>query len=126
MARPKSPLLTGRETEIMAFLWEASAATAEQIRERLSGDPHDSTVRTLLRVLATKGHVTADSDSRPAVYRPAVKRANMQKRVIRDVLQRFFGGSAEAMVLHLLDDERLTGQEMKDLEAAFRRARKEK
>lgn len=126
MARPQNHLLTGRETEIMAFLWEAGAATAEQIRERLSGLPHDSTVRTLLRVLSTKGHVSADTDSRPTIYRPAVKRANMQKRVTRDVLKRFFGGSAEALVLHLLDDERLTADELKDLEAAFRRARKEK
>jgi BlaI family transcriptional regulator, penicillinase repressor len=125
MARPKNPLLTDREAEIMAFLWDAGSGTAEQIRERLSGDPHDSTVRTLLRVLATKGHVTAAADSRPTVYRPAVKRANMQKRVTRDVLKRFFGGSAEALVLHLLDDERLTADELKDLEAAFRRARKE-
>jgi BlaI family transcriptional regulator, penicillinase repressor len=126
MARPKSSLLTDREAEIMALLWEVSAATAEQIRERLSGDPHDSTVRTLMRVLATKGHVTTDSDSRPTVYRPALKRANMQKRVTRDVLKRFFGGSAEALVLHLLNDERLTADELKDLEAAFRRARLEK
>lgn len=110
----------------MALLWEAGAATAEQIRERLSGAPHDSTVRTLLRVLSTKGHVATDSDARPTMYRPAVKRENMQKRVTRDVLKRFFGGSAEALVLHLLDDERLTAEELKDLETAFRRARKEK
>jgi predicted transcriptional regulator len=126
MARPKTPLLTEREAEIMAFLWDAGSGTADQIRERLSGDPHDSTVRTLLRVLANKGHVISDGNSRPTVYRPAVKRANMQKRVTRDVLKRFFGGSAEALVLHLLDDERLTADELKDLEAAFRRARKEK
>jgi BlaI family penicillinase repressor len=126
MARPKTPLLTDREAEIMACLWEVGAATAEQIRERLSGEPHDSTVRTLLRVLATKGHVTADADSRPTVYRPAVKREKMQKRVTSDMLKRFFGGSAEALVLHLLDDERLTAEELKELEAAFRRARKEK
>jgi len=126
MARPKTPLLTEREAEIMALLWEAGAATAEEIRAKLSGEPHDSTVRTLLRVLMTKGHVTADAGSRPTIYRPAVKREKMQKRATRDVLQRFFGGSAEALVLHLLDDERLTAEELKELEAAFRRARKEK
>lgn len=126
MARPKSPLLTDREAEIMALLWELGAATAEEIRERLSGQPHDSTVRTLLRVLATKGHVVAATDSRPTSYRPAVKRESIQKKVTRDVLKRFFGGSAEALVLHLLDDERLSAEQLQDLEAAFRRARKEK
>jgi BlaI family transcriptional regulator, penicillinase repressor len=126
MARPKTLLLTGRESEIMDVLWEAGFATAEQIRERLSGSPHDSTVRTLLRVLATKGHVAVDPDSRPAVYRPVVKRTNMQKRATRDVLKRFFGNSTQAMVLHLLEDEQLTADELKALETAFRKARKEK
>lgn len=125
MARPKNPLLTDREAEIMAVLWELGSATADHIRERLTGKPHDSTVRTLLRVLTTKGHVVAAADSRPTSYQPAVKRTSVQKKVTRDVLKRFFGGSAEALVLHLLDDERLSAEELKDLEAAFRRARKE-
>lgn len=126
MARPKSPLLTERESEIMAVLWEERTATAEQIRDRLSGKPHDSTVRTLLRVLAAKGHVHVDADTRPTAYRPAVQRVNVQKRVTRDVLKRFFGNSAQALVLQLLDDEQLTAEELKALEMAFRQARKEK
>lgn len=126
MARPKNSLLTDREAEIMAVLWEAGSATAEHIRERLSGNPHDSTVRTLLRVLATKGHVAVDAEARPTVYRAAVKQANIQKRAARDVVKRFFANSAQALVLHLLDDERLSAEELKELEVAFRQARKEK
>ncbi|MCO6045325.1 BlaI/MecI/CopY family transcriptional regulator [Aeoliella sp. ICT_H6.2] len=124
MARPKASALTERESEIMAVLWELQSGTAEEVRALLSGDPHDSTVRTLLRVLVSKGHVVADKDSRPAIYRPAVKKRAMQKQVARDLLLRFFSGSAEDLVLQLLDDQRLSPQQLKKIEAAYRRKSK--
>ncbi|WP_425398520.1 BlaI/MecI/CopY family transcriptional regulator [Aeoliella sp.] len=124
MARPKASSLTERESEIMAVLWELQSASAEEIRSHLTGDPHDSTVRTLLRVLISKGHVVADKDTRPATYRPAVKKHAMQKQVASDLLKRFFSGSAEDLVLQLLDDERLSPQQLKKIEAAYRRKSK--
>ena len=57
MPRPSSEMLTDREAQIMEILWELQQATAEQVRERLPDNPHDSTVRTLLRVLKVKGQV---------------------------------------------------------------------
>src|SRR5262245_14317488 len=125
MARPKAPLLTDREAEIMSVLWDVGSASAEEIRAKLSGDPHDSTVRTLLRVLIDKGHVTTAEDARPAIYRPAVKRRSMQKKVARDLLKRFFGGSAEELVVHLLDDQRLSPEQLKKLEQTYRRQQRE-
>ena len=121
MPRPKTPLLTGRESEIMSVLWELGSATSHEIRKKLSGSTHDSTVRTLLRVLVAKGHVLTSSHTRPILYRPGVKRRSVQKKVTRDLLKRFFAGSAEDLVLHLLDDERLTPQQLKKLEAVHRR-----
>lgn len=120
MARPKTPLLTDRESEIMTVLWDLGSASAETVRGKISGNPHDSTVRTLLRVLIAKGHVVAVGEARPTVYRPAVRRRSMQKKVTRDLLKRFFGGSAEQLVQHLLDDERLSLEQVQKLEAAYR------
>ena len=80
MPRPKSNTLTDREAEIMDVLWEQQAATADEIRTRLRGRPHDSTVRTLLRVLETKGHVKHNVDGRTYIYHPVVRRERAQKR----------------------------------------------
>lgn len=124
MARPKSTLLTERESEIMAVLWELRSASADQVRKKLSGDPHDSTVRTLLRVLVSKGHVVANKDARPTTFQPAVERRMMRKHVTRDLLKRFFAGSAEDLVLHLLEYERLSSEELKKIQAAHRRRSK--
>ena len=120
MPRPKTALLTDREAEIMTVLWDLGTATAEEVRGRITGNPHDSTVRTLLRVLIAKGHVAAASEARPTVYRPAVRRRSMQKKVTRDLLKRFFGGSAEQLILHLLNDDRLSLEQIKKLEQAYR------
>ncbi len=57
MPRPASELLTQRENQIMEVLWMHGAVTAEAVREALPGDPHDSSVRTMLRVLRNKGYV---------------------------------------------------------------------
>lgn len=120
MPRRPTTLLTDRESEIMTILWELGSATPETIRQRMEGEPHDSTVRTLLRVLVTKRHVVADKRVRPAVYRPAAEQQNVQRSVARDLVSRFFGGSAEDLVVHLLEDERLTPEQLRRLEEAFR------
>lgn len=124
MARPKTSQLTERESEIMTVLWELRSASAEEVRGKLSGAPHDSTVRTLLRVLVSKGHVIVKKDTRPTTYHPAVKQDAMQKQVTRDLLKRFFAGSAEELVLQLLDDDRLSPEQLKRIQAAYQRQSK--
>lgn len=124
MARGKTTVLTQRESEIMAVLWELKTATSEEIRVRLRGSPHDSSVRTMLRVLIGKGHVLTEDGTRPAIYRPASPKGSLQKTAILDLLKRFFAGSAEDLVLHLLDDEKLTAEQLKKIQVAYRRSKK--
>ena len=92
----------------MAVLWDLGRATADEVRRALPGGPHDSTVRTLLRVLVRKGYVAREAEGRAHVYRPAVERSRAQRSALREVLGRFFGGSAEDLVLRLIEDEQLT------------------
>ena len=125
MARPTSDMLTERESQIMAVLWQLEEASADDIRRHLSDDSHDSTVRTLLRVLVKKKYVRAGRRRRPAVYRPAVARVEVQQQAARGFLQRFFSGSAESLVLRLLEDEQLTPLQLEQLKKSHaRRERK--
>ena len=75
MARPLSETLTRREAQIMEVLWTEGPCPADRIREALPDRPHDSTVRTLLRILETKGCVKHSVQGKAFIYRPAVKRA---------------------------------------------------
>src|SRR5690606_15324781 len=103
MARPGSETLTPREAQIMEVLWSKGSATAEQIRSALPDQPHDSTIRTILRVLKEQGYVRHTARGKAYVYSPAVKRASAERKAVRSILQRFFGGSAEALVLRLIE-----------------------
>jgi predicted transcriptional regulator len=112
VARPRSDILTDREAQIMDVLWGVGEATAEQVREALPGRLHDSTIRTLLRVLESKGHVAHEAQGKAYVYRAAVPRAKAQRTALRNVLARFFGGSAEDLVLRLVEDEQITPEQL--------------
>jgi predicted transcriptional regulator len=110
--------LTGREAQIMDVFWRLGEATAEQVRAELTDPLHDSTVRTLLRVLVTKGYLTHEARGKAFVYRAAIDRDKAQRRVLSNVLARFFGGSAEDLVLRLIEDEKLTPEQLDEIRRA--------
>jgi predicted transcriptional regulator len=107
--------LTPRESQIMAVLWKRGEARADEIRRELADEPHDSTVRTLLRVLESKGYVKHVKRGKAFVYRAAVHQAKAQRQAILRLVKQFFGGSPEALVLRLLEDEQLTPEQLEEL-----------
>ncbi len=115
MARRNSDPLTEREAQIMDVVWRLGEVTAEQVREGLPGSPHDSTVRTLMRVLETKGYLTHQTKGKAYVYRAAVGRRKAQRLAVRSMLTRFFAGSAENLVLRLIEDEQLSQEQLDEL-----------
>ena len=121
MAKKDVEPLTPRESEIMEILWRMGEASAEDVRAGMNGNPHDSTVRTLLRVLIGKGHVKREDGAGGIVYKPTLPKAKAQKRAIRDLLDRFFAGSAQELVLRLIDEKDLTPKQMEEIK---RRAKK--
>ena len=120
MARQTSESLTEREAQIMDVIWRLGEATAEQVREALPGAPHDSTVRTLLRVMETKGYLTHEAKGKAYVYRAAVGRQKAQRLALRTVLTRFFSGSAEDLVLRLIEDEHISSEQLEELRRSAR------
>ena len=111
MARPVSDLLTAREAQIMEILWQRGPCTAEMVREALPDEPHDSTVRTLLRILKDKSYVCIRG-RQPAVYEAKIGRVQVQKNATQSLLARFFGGSADALMHRLVEDEELTSAQL--------------
>jgi predicted transcriptional regulator len=106
--------LTRRERQIMDILYRRGRATAAEVMEELPGDPNYSTVRTQLRVLEEKGHVTHEEVGLRYVYSAAVPRRAARKSALRHLVDTFFNGSAERAVAALLGGEgsRLTDEEL--------------
>ena len=97
--------LTRRERQIMDILYKRSRATAGEVMEDIPGSPHYSTVRTKLRVLEEKGHVTHEEHGVRYVYSPAVPRRAARKSALRHLVDTFFDGSAEQVVAAVLGGE---------------------
>ena len=84
MTRPTSEGLTGREAQIMGVVWELGEATAEQVRAALPDEPHDSTVRTLMRTLEAKGYLAHEARGRVYVYRATVGKRKAQRNALAE------------------------------------------
>lgn len=124
MSPPAANSLTDREAEIMEQLWVLRSATAEQIRMKLPDEPHDSTVRTILRILETKGYVSHKRAGRSFVYHPLVKREKVQRKTLVEVIRQFFSGSPHELVLRLLEEKQVSVDELNDLMEQFQQGRK--
>jgi BlaI family penicillinase repressor len=118
MARTPSEFLTDREAQIMDILWSQGEATAETVRQLLADEPHDSTVRTLLRVLKEKRYVRVIG-RQPAKYRPRISREQAQSKAARSLLSRLFGGAADTLVLRLLEDKEISHEQIDQLRKKF-------
>lgn len=119
-----SDILTEREAQIMDVLWKLGTASADEIRSGLPERLHDSTVRTLLRILETKDYVRHDIQGKSYVYRPVVERAHAQRSALKSFLGRLFGGSAEDLVLRLVEDEALTAEQLAEIQKSVPPRRK--
>ena len=96
--------LSRRERQIMDIVYERGQATAADVVAALPDPPSYSAVRALLRILEEKGHLTHAEDGRRYVYRPTQPRQSAARSALRQVVQTFFGGSAERAVATLLSD----------------------
>ena len=107
MRRNNSRKLTSLEALIMDCIWSMSPATVRAVQERL--DPIKpmayNTVLTMMRILRDKRFLASKREGRLDVYRPLVTREQMAGRSLREVLDRFFAGSARALVSQLLESE---------------------
>ena len=111
----------------MDVLYRRGRATAAEVMEDLTGDPHSSTVRTQLRVLEDKGHVRHEEEGLRYVYMPAVPRHAARKSALRHLVETFFDGSTEKAVAALLGREgsRLSDAELDRIADLISKTRKE-
>jgi BlaI family penicillinase repressor len=119
--------LTRRERQIMDILYKRGRATAGEVMADLPGKPHYSTVRTQLRVLEGKGHISHEELGLRYVYVPAVPRRAARKSALRHLVETFFDGSAEQVVAAVLGGEgsRISEEELNRIAELVAKARKE-
>jgi predicted transcriptional regulator len=94
--------LSRRERQIVDILYRTGRATVAEVMEEIPDPPSYSAVRTTLRILEEKGHVTHVEDGPRYVYSPAVAPDSARKDALRHVVRTFFDGSPERAAVALL------------------------
>lgn len=115
MVQKKTERLTPLELEIMTVLWEIKAANVQTVQQRLKRDLAYTTVQTMLNVLHRKGKVKRALKDRAYFYRPAVSRQRVVGQTMKDIIDRLFGGSAESLVMSLLETRHLTPEKLSEM-----------
>lgn len=125
MAKNLHAVLSRRERQIMDIVYQLGRATAAEVGKALPGEPSDSTVRTQLRVLESKGHIRHEEDGQRYVYLPVVPRRVVSKSALKHVVNTFFDGSIEKVVAALLgpDGSRLSDDELERIAGLVAKAR---
>jgi predicted transcriptional regulator len=118
MARIKqSEQLTTLELEIMQVLWETGAANVQTVQQQLERELAYTTVQTMLNVLLRKGKVKRKLSDKAYFYRSVVSRSQVVSQTIEDLINRLFGGSAEKLVMSMVEAEHLTADDLSRLNA---------
>jgi predicted transcriptional regulator len=107
--------LGDRELDIMGVLWDLGSGTVAEVRTKLPVDLAYTTVLTILRNLEAKELVSHTAEGKAHRYVPRVARTAARRNALTRVLDKLFHGSPEQLVAQLVQDEKLSAQDLKRL-----------
>lgn len=127
---PETKLIkpTESELEILQVLWEKGQATVREVHEKLLvvKDVGYTTTLKLMQIMFEKGLVLRDDSSRTHIYMPACDKKNTQKELLGKFISNLFGGSSSQLVLQALGSQKVSQQEIEDIQQLLNELKKEK
>jgi predicted transcriptional regulator len=125
MSRTTLPRPTDAELSILRILWDRGPSTVRQVHDALARERQAAytTALKLLQIMAEKGLVDRDERDRTHVYRARLSEETTQRQLVRDLLDRAFGGSAGKLVMQALATRRASAEELRDIRKAIDGAR---
>ena len=127
MARNPASEPTPAEFEILMVLWETGPVSLSQLCEqlRLNRPVATTTVATVLTVMLKKGLVVRRRAERGSHWSAKISRQSTAKGMVARLVDRLFGGSAQSLVAHLIDQDELSESQRRELLELLRRGKKE-
>ena len=123
-----NPLPTDAELAILTVLWRRGPSTVREVHEALhpSQGTGYTTVLKLMQLMAQKGLLRRDESQRSHVYRAASAEAQTQRRLLGDLMDRAFAGSASQLVLRALSVKRASAEELEQIRSLLDQLSEEK
>ena len=113
--------LTKLELKIMQVIWRCGRSTVSAVQAEVEPALAYTTVQTMLNILHRKGRVTRRLKDRAYLYRPVLSRQKAITQAVGDMLDRFFGGSADSLVLNLVETRHLTPEKLAQIQKLLER-----
>ena len=115
--RYPSGTLTGQELEIMKIVWEHDSTTVRDVYEALleRRKVAYTTVMTMMKILERKKYLKKTQVERAYVYRPAQPKRQVIGDMVKEFVNRVFNGSAQPLLVHLVEDHELTREELETI-----------
>jgi predicted transcriptional regulator len=119
--------LSRREREIMNAVFAlGNRASAEDIRERLTNPPSDSSVRVMIARLEKKGWLKHQQDGLRFLYSATISRTAARRSALQQLVETFFGGSLKEMMTGLVTEAAWSDDDLDALRSEIDRVRKER
>jgi len=117
--------LTEAEWSILEIVWNQKHCTAPDVQEQLEEQTGwaYSTVKTLMDRMVAKGFLETERIRKMILYRPAIKRVQAQRAELMRTATRAFQGAFRPLIEFLVDDNKLSKDELKHLEDLIRQKR---
>jgi predicted transcriptional regulator len=117
-----SERISDAEHAVMEVLWEEAPLAASDVADRVDPERGWSvrTVKTLLSRLLAKGALVHEEEGRRYLYRPAIAREDFVERESEKLLDRMFGGRVTPLVAHLAERNRLSPEDIAEIEALLK------
>jgi predicted transcriptional regulator len=112
-----TPIPSNAELEILRILWKRGPSTVRVVHDELKRDRDVgyTTVLKIMQVMAEKKIVTRDESERSHVYKAAVEEKSVKRRLVSELLDKAFDGSAAQLVMHALSDKRASAEDLKKI-----------
>ncbi|MEL6105850.1 MAG: BlaI/MecI/CopY family transcriptional regulator [Planctomycetota bacterium] len=127
MARPASRHPTELELQILKILWQNEECSAQQVRGRLEEEGRSlarTSVVTTLNVMTDKGLASRSLRGKAYFFSAAVAKQDVSTNMLTDLVARVFDGSAQAVILNLIESEQIDDEELRSLRRLINRKRK--
>jgi BlaI family penicillinase repressor len=128
MARRKASTFTEVELEFMHVVWESGEVDTEEVQrvlQRSGRELTDGSVRKVLSILVTKGHLTRRKISHRFLYKAKIPQKKANIKMVQDLLKRGFRGSPSLMVAALLESRTVSKHDMKRIQQLITKYEKE-
>src|SRR5260370_31080135 len=118
----RKPVLTAQELEIMKVVWRSGASTVRDVYETLLEHRKIAytTVMTMMNILEQKGYLKKSSKDRAYVYQATRPQKQVIRGMVREFVDRVFNGSAGPLLLHLVEDPRVSEQDPEEVRPMIR------